>query len=259
MQLNNEFNAEQATDLERYVLAAIRQLWEGNLLPGEIDEDSWLETFRLIWAAVAAGYGVDVAPATWPADAADLLAQLRSNTQVFAAFKNHQMTRAMGELLLDGDRLRTWEEFRDLANEISKVYNQQWLATEYNTAIGTGQMAAKWRELTGDPEFPNLKYITVGDQRVREAHASLDGIIRPANDPFWDTYFPPNGWNCRCDVQAVDDAPTEGDTPAPPMPDGFRNNPGKSGRIYDESHPYYDTPDAAAVRDAVETYQQDEE
>lgn len=45
------------------------------------------------------------------------------------------------------------------------------------------------------------EYITVGDERVREEHAVLDGVKLPKDDPFWNRFWPPNGWNCRC--QAV--------------------------------------------------------
>ena len=37
-------------------------------------------------------------------------------------------------------------------------------------------------------------------RRPRPAHVALDGITRAADDPFWRTYYPPNGWGCRCRV-----------------------------------------------------------
>ena len=36
--------------------------------------------------------------------------------------------------------------------------------------------------------------------RPRPAHVALDGITKAADDPFWRTYYPPNGWGCRCRV-----------------------------------------------------------
>lgn len=42
------------------------------------------------------------------------------------------------------------------------------------------------------------KYVTVGDDRVREEHAALEGMTLPKDDPRWLTMFPPNGWACRC-------------------------------------------------------------
>lgn len=37
-------------------------------------------------------------------------------------------------------------------------------------------------------------------RRPRRAHVALDGITKAADDPFWRTYYPPNGWGCRCRV-----------------------------------------------------------
>ena len=38
---------------------------------------------------------------------------------------------------------------------------------------------------------------------MREEHRALHGITLPPSDPFWDTHYPPNGWNCRCRVVQV--------------------------------------------------------
>lgn len=47
-----------------------------------------------------------------------------------------------------------------------------------------------------------LRYVAILDSRVRPKHAKNHGIIRHRDDPFWATHYPPNGWNCRCRVQA---------------------------------------------------------
>jgi hypothetical protein len=50
---------------------------------------------------------------------------------------------------------------------------------------------------------PYLMYITVGDGNVRDDHAALDGKVLPADDPFWDTHYPPWDFGCRCVVAGV--------------------------------------------------------
>ena len=59
--------------------------------------------------------------------------------------------------------------------------------------------AARYRSQMGDTEvFPYLKYVTVGDDRVRDSHARLNGTILRKDDPFWETHYPPWDWGCRC-------------------------------------------------------------
>lgn len=48
--------------------------------------------------------------------------------------------------------------------------------------------------------FPYRQYLTTGDGKVRASHAALDGIILPADHPFWAKHTPPWEWNCRCQV-----------------------------------------------------------
>ena len=51
--------------------------------------------------------------------------------------------------------------------------------------------------------LPYWRYVTVGDSRVRPSHAVLSGKVFPADHPFWDGNYPPNGFKCRCAVQAL--------------------------------------------------------
>lgn len=50
---------------------------------------------------------------------------------------------------------------------------------------------------------PFLEYNAVDDSRVRDEHAAIDGIVKPVDDPFWDEFYPPNGFNCRCVVTSL--------------------------------------------------------
>jgi len=51
--------------------------------------------------------------------------------------------------------------------------------------------------------FPYRQYMTARDERVRATHAALDGIVLPADSPFWDRHTPPWEYGCRCDVRGV--------------------------------------------------------
>lgn len=48
--------------------------------------------------------------------------------------------------------------------------------------------------------FPFWQYLTSQDDRVRDSHAALDGLVLPADSPFWATHFPPWDYGCRCQV-----------------------------------------------------------
>jgi len=49
--------------------------------------------------------------------------------------------------------------------------------------------------------FPYWEYVSMRDERVRDAHAALNGLIIPHDSPFWTDHFPPWDWGCRCEVR----------------------------------------------------------
>ena len=69
---------------------------------------------------------------------------------------------------------------------------------------------AQWRmaQETKDTH-PFFEYATIGDNRVREAHEVLDGIVLPVDHPFWDSHYPPWDWGCRCQLIQIGDATME--------------------------------------------------
>jgi SPP1 gp7 family putative phage head morphogenesis protein len=61
--------------------------------------------------------------------------------------------------------------------------------------------AAAYRVMDGQRQiFPYWQYQTMGDSHVRPTHRALDGLVLPAESPFWQTHFPPWDWGCRCIV-----------------------------------------------------------
>ena len=37
----------------------------------------------------------------------------------------------------------------------------------------------------------------------RDQHVRWDGLILHADDPWWNTHYPPNGWGCKCYVESL--------------------------------------------------------
>jgi SPP1 gp7 family putative phage head morphogenesis protein len=51
--------------------------------------------------------------------------------------------------------------------------------------------------------FPYWQYQTMEDGAVRPEHAALNGLVLPADSPFWRDHYPPWDWGCRCTVVAL--------------------------------------------------------
>lgn len=50
-----------------------------------------------------------------------------------------------------------------------------------------------------------FRYVTREDDKVRPTHAAQEGVTLPKDDPWWEIWWPPNGYNCRCTVEILKD------------------------------------------------------
>lgn len=78
------------------------------------------------------------------------------------------------------------------------------LETIFRTNMRTSYAAGKWERIERvKAARPMLRYMAVLDDHTRDQHRAWHGTILPVDDPFWDTHYPPNGWNCRCGVMQM--------------------------------------------------------
>lgn len=185
---------------------------------------------------------------------------IRTNVYKFSGAKSLTEVAAFSELLADKDgKLKPFNEFKKDIEGLHGLYNEAYLQTEYNTAVAEIQMAGKWLDfgLMGDPW---LEYRTMGDDRVRPEHALLEGLTLRMSDPAWDSIYPPNDWNCRCTVVAVDEPNKSADRDLDSIireavpNEIFRNNTGKTGIVFEDDHPYFQSLEGIKELDAVKNY-----
>lgn len=128
----------------------------------------------------------------------------------------------------------------------------------YDTNLRTSYAAGHWAKIAKNAETaPYLMYVAVDDDRTRPAHRAWSHTVVRWDDSWWDTHYPPNGWNCRCSVIQLSDRDLQkmgrdGPDQAPPVQTrewtnprtgevlqvpvgidpGWAYNPGKSGAAH---------------------------
>lgn len=130
--------------------------------------------------------------------------RLTRSDYIFSGMKTfHELNEAFPSLLDENGNRKPFEQFLNDVRKIDSTYNGNYLRAEYNFVQSSAEMAARWEQFTGDGDRYNLQYRTAADGKVRPTHAALHGVTLPITDPFWEEYYPPNGWNCRCTVVQV--------------------------------------------------------
>lgn len=199
---------------------------------------------KKLWQGLIVGYGIDPANIEYDTADGDMIKNLQQNVYAFSAAKNWQQMKALTQALIDGDnKLRTFSQFKKEAFAINDAHVNQWLKTEYNTAIASGQMASKWVQIqTNKASLPMLEFDAVIDGRTSDICKPLNGIIRPADDPFWSQYYPPNHFGCRSTVRQLSGRKaTDISTFSAPdnIPDMFKVNLAEKGMAFPPGHNYY--------------------
>jgi hypothetical protein len=138
---------------------------------------------------------------------------------------NREMARGVAGETSGGDfrnafrqivRRHAWEHNGELGSRAKIIFE---------TNIRAAQAAGEYAHLT-DPDvlavYPYWQYVHSGSRHPRQMHLGWNGKILRADDPFWRTHFPPNGWGCNCRVRPVSGRDLQrmgrsGADPSPPI------------------------------------------
>lgn len=234
---------------EKEIDAVLKGIHNGTITTASLPKNVYDEIRKRLTEGTEEGFGSTLGSLNEGTSEFKTLASLQDNTTFFSAAKTFQQVNDMQFLRLDEDGfLRSFNEFKKDSRGVFDTYNQDWLETEFNTSISQSQSAAQWQEIQAQKEaLPLLQYQTASDERVRDEHAAWDNIIRPVDDPFWDTHNVPNGYNCRCQIIQLSSGKVSSLKGVPKNSATlFSDNVGKTAQVFKEEgkdkHPYFEAP-----------------
>ena len=121
------------------------------------------------------------------------------------------LKRFYDEILAALEDGNTFSEFRKNMNDFLKAEGYEGLDPLqadliFRTNIQTAYNVGHYEQMT-DPGIMKLRpfwqYDAVNDAHTRPSHLAMDGKVFPADSPVWNTWFPPNGFRCRCTVRTL--------------------------------------------------------
>jgi SPP1 gp7 family putative phage head morphogenesis protein len=244
------FNADDSvpdlfgeSEIEHYILS----IFQGIITKNNLSVDYHYRIAAYLEKAIIDGFN-DISAADFTPKRWEILQGLRKSIYVFSAAKQYSQVREMSAFI-DAGVGSTFKEFRQLADKVFETYNKTYLKVEYTTAVGQAEMARQWAQIQDQKKvLTKLTYHTQQDARVRDEHAVLNGITRPVDDKFWDSYMPKNAWRCRCFVTQETEEVPETDLSKREIPEFgdkefpkvFRMNPGKDMLVFNPKfHPYF--------------------
>lgn len=139
----------------------------------------------------------------------DLLATVRDKLD--AAIASGKTLRDFQKELIPSLQKAGWWGKKDVIDPLTgKVVKAQLgsasrLETIFRTNLQSAYSVGRWDMISKNAtSAPFLMYDAVDDNRTRPEHAALDNTVLPVTSSFWDSFMPPNGWNCRCGVIQLD-------------------------------------------------------
>lgn len=117
-----------------------------------------------------------------------------------------EVCESMHKSMAEGTTFEAWK--RDIGPRLKKAgwdgATPYRLETIYRTNVQSAYMAGRYAQMMRAVKLrPYWQYSAVADGRTRPAHLALHGKVYPADHAFWGTWYPPNGFRCRCTVKSL--------------------------------------------------------
>lgn len=136
----------------------------------------------------------------------------------------------------------TLAEFRSAFETIADQHGWSYTGTPgwrsqiiYETNLSTAYAAGRYAQAT-EPDtlavFPYWQYVHSGSAHPRLDHLAWNGLTLRADDGWWRTHYPPNGWRCGCTIRVMSERDLRrtgkrGPDSAPPLELRSVNVPGR--------------------------------
>lgn len=236
--ISNKFERVPNQVLDDYLTKVYNQ----NIMPTDLHKDLYDHVFKNNRRMAESGYGKRFTDATDVKEFA-LMQKMEKNIAQFTGGKLNAYTDELRRSMYRDGKKLSFEEWSAKAKTVSRKHLVTWRKTEERTMAQAASSAGHWAEIERRAYlYPFLKYVTAHDELVRDSHRLLDGAIYKVSDPFWNTHYPPNGWNCRCIVIQTDKGAKAGNGDIK-IGKGMSNNAGKTGLLVTEDHPYFNMND----------------
>ena len=135
------------------------------------------------------------------------------NDDVLRGFKD-ELDLALKEGRTQQETVKRFKSILDGAGH--KQLGEYHLETIFRANMGTAHGVGRRQAMEAVTDvLPFWEYRGARDDRERKTHWSLEGIILPANHPFWNTHYGPWEFGCRCGALPTDSIPDDYD-PANP-------------------------------------------
>jgi hypothetical protein len=144
-------------------------VYDQTISNNRIDKTMWEQHYDRFLRSAEAGWGRSFAQAR-SVEEWERFQSLEANLRSFAAHKQHRIIEELRTVMAIKDISK--DEYDRRAKLIMHRHNRAWLRTELQAATVSAQAAESWSEFERRAYlYPNLRYATAGDERVRGTEA----------------------------------------------------------------------------------------